>query len=101
MKIDATGKPLASASVSSRSRVVSKKSGSDISSTSVVSVDIGSLASQMIAIEQDIRTQPTFDAEKVAAIKAAIANGEFQINPEAIADSLIESSRELLLLGKR
>lgn len=55
----------------------------------------------MIAIEQDIRTQPTFDAEKVAAIKAAIANGEFQINPEAIADSLIESSRELLLLGKR
>ena len=67
----------------------------------MVSVDIGSLVSQMIAIEQDIRTQSTFDAEKVAAIKAAIANGEFQINPEAIADSLIESSRELLLLGKR
>ena len=37
-----------------------------------------------------------FDAEKVASIKDAIAAGKFQINPEAIADSLIAVSRELL-----
>jgi len=38
----------------------------------------------------------SFDADKVAAIKAAIAAGEFKIKPEAIADSLIASTRELL-----
>ena len=34
-----------------------------------------------------------FDADKVNAIKAAIASGQFQINPERIADGLIDSVR--------
>ena len=50
----------------------------------------------MAAAEQEIRERPAFDAEKVAAIKDAIAAGKFQINPEAIADSLIAVTRELL-----
>ncbi|MCW7540517.1 flagellar biosynthesis anti-sigma factor FlgM [Aquabacterium sp. A7-Y] len=37
-----------------------------------------------------------FDAEKVAAMKAAIANGTFRVNPEAIADKLIANAREVL-----
>ena len=37
-----------------------------------------------------------FDAEKVARISQAIADGTFKINPEVIADKLIGNARELL-----
>jgi negative regulator of flagellin synthesis FlgM len=37
-----------------------------------------------------------FDAEKVARIAGAIADGSFKINPEAIADKLIANAQELL-----
>jgi len=37
-----------------------------------------------------------FDAEKVARISQAIAEGSFKINPEVIADKLIGNAQELL-----
>ena len=37
-----------------------------------------------------------FDAEKVARISQAIAEGTFRINPEVIADKLIGNAREWL-----
>ena len=37
-----------------------------------------------------------FDADKVARISSAIADGSFKINPEAIADKLIANAQELL-----
>lgn len=42
---------------------------------------------------------PEFDAEKVDAIRKAIAQGTFRVNPEAIADKLIANARELLDRG--
>ncbi|MCK9284386.1 MAG: flagellar biosynthesis anti-sigma factor FlgM [Rhodocyclaceae bacterium] len=36
------------------------------------------------------------DANRVAEIKQAIAEGRFQINPERIADGLLESVRQML-----
>lgn len=41
-------------------------------------------------------TSGAFDAEKVARVKAAIADGSYKINAEAIADKLIANARELL-----
>jgi negative regulator of flagellin synthesis FlgM len=37
-----------------------------------------------------------FDADKVARISQAIAEGSFKMNPEAIADRLIANAQELL-----
>jgi negative regulator of flagellin synthesis FlgM len=37
-----------------------------------------------------------FDAEKVARIAQAIRNGDFHVNAEAIADKLIDNTRELI-----
>jgi negative regulator of flagellin synthesis FlgM len=41
-------------------------------------------------------TGEVFDTKKVASIKQAIANGSFQVNPENIADKLLESVKEML-----
>jgi negative regulator of flagellin synthesis FlgM len=40
-----------------------------------------------------------FDAQRVEAIKAAISTGQFKVNPEAVADKVIDSASQLL--GKR
>ncbi len=37
-----------------------------------------------------------FNADKVAQVSAAIADGSFKPNPEAIADKLIANAQELL-----
>ena len=37
-----------------------------------------------------------FDADKVARIAGAIADGSFKVNPDAIADKLIANAQELL-----
>ena len=38
-----------------------------------------------------------FDAKRVDAIKAAISSGQFKVNPEAIADKVIDSASQLLV----
>jgi negative regulator of flagellin synthesis FlgM len=37
-----------------------------------------------------------FNSQKVADIKAAIKNGTFKINPEAIADKMLANAQEML-----
>ncbi len=43
-----------------------------------------------------VADDPSFDADKVERIAAAIREGKFQINAEAIADKLIVNAEELL-----
>jgi negative regulator of flagellin synthesis FlgM len=37
-----------------------------------------------------------FDADKVSAVRDAIANGTYKVNPEAIADKLLSNAQEML-----
>lgn len=39
---------------------------------------------------------PVFDTTKVQEIKAAIADGTFKVNPERIADGLIDTVKDLI-----
>lgn len=54
------------------------------------SVQIGSASVAAAGAEAPL------DTARVEAIRQAISEGRFQINPEAIADRLIQSARELV-----
>ncbi|HZS80522.1 MAG TPA: flagellar biosynthesis anti-sigma factor FlgM [Herbaspirillum sp.] len=43
-----------------------------------------------------LHTDASFDAKKIAEIKAAIANGTFQIDPEKIASGLLATVKNLI-----
>ena len=57
-------------------------------------VEISSTASTLLSGVGGANAE--FDAEKVARIAQAIADGKFTVNPEAIADKLIANAQELL-----
>lgn len=47
-------------------------------------------------VESVLASTPVVDVERVAEIKRAIAEGRFQVNPERIADGLLQSVRDML-----
>lgn len=59
-------------------------------------VRLSDLSSRLAELEAKLTASGEFDPQRVERIKAAIANGEYRINPDAIADKLIESVRHLL-----
>ncbi len=46
--------------------------------------------------KEPVSQAPEVDSKKVAAMKAAIADGSFHVNPEAIADKLLSNASEML-----
>lgn len=97
MKIQPNNPSVAnSAAVSNKTRLAPSSTASAPSQVRPVNVAINPLANQVAALEQSVQQQPVVDSGKVAAIKQAIAEGKFSINPNAIADGLISSARELL-----
>lgn len=60
--------------------------------------DAVSLSSQSKAIGEmhnEMASSPSFDSAKVAAIKEAIANGSYKVDPEKLADNMIKFENEL------
>jgi negative regulator of flagellin synthesis FlgM len=58
-------------------------------------VRITDSARQLAALEQAIRELPDVDEARVAKVRAAIADGTYQVSPERIADKLIRLENEL------
>lgn len=59
-------------------------------------VELSPLSARLQEVEANIASSPVVDAARVAEIKQAISQGRFQINPERIADGLLESVRQML-----
>lgn len=60
-------------------------------------VRIDPLSSQIAAAEQVLNDVPVVDAQKVAEVRDAIAQGRFEVNDEKVADHLIGSVKDLIL----
>jgi negative regulator of flagellin synthesis FlgM len=89
MKIESTYKPPAAA-------VTPKAAAAPAapSSGSSEAVSLSPLAGSLLGGEK-----PPVNMARIQEIKQAISEGRFKINPEAIADRLIESARDLVNSG--
>jgi len=92
MKIDNTYKST-TAQIAPRPQ---PKTPAESPSTAAEAVSLSPLAGSLQANEK-----PPMNMARIQEIKEAIAQGKFKINPEAIADRLIESARDLVNSQRR
>ena len=59
------------------------------------SVQLSALSSQLQTIESHMADTPVVDAARVSEIRQAIAEGRFKVNPDVVADHLLQTAREL------
>lgn len=93
MKIDNTIKPTSSVPSENKTRQVRTDAATG---SQTEKVQLSSLSSRLQQIEQVIGQTPVVDGNKVAEIKNAISEGRFSVNPEKVADGLIDSVRQML-----
>lgn len=65
------------------------------------SVDITSTSARLQALEAALADVDTQDIGKIEQIRQAIAEGRFQVDEDAVAEGLIQSTLEQLRLGGR
>lgn len=54
------------------------------------------LSAQLRSIEKNFASGEVFDAARVEEIKQAISEGHFVVNPDKVADRLLETVRDLI-----
>jgi len=87
-----TGNAAAAGAVGTGGAVQPKPEASATAVPESTTVALSSTASSLLTQG----SSADFDADKVARISQAIADGSFKINPEVIADKLIANAQELL-----
>lgn len=60
------------------------------------SVQLSALSARMREIESRLGDTQVVNTARVAEIKQAIAEGRFKVNPDVVADKLIDTVRELI-----
>ena len=78
----------------------SSAQASQLGAKSAENVTLSPLSVQLKSLEKKVEASSVFDAEKVEAIKSAIANGQFKVDSEKVADGLINSVKDLLSTQK-
>ena len=98
MKIDGNLRSVQSGSVSEGQARTGKTdtSAAQPGSSGGQRVDLSPLGSQMAGIEASLADVPVVDTSRVEEIKQAISDGRFKVNPDVIADRLLETVRELI-----
>lgn len=95
MKIDSSLKPVGTGSVSS-SRPKEKASEARAEG-GAAEVKLSAASAQLSGASSGA----PIDGARIAEIKLAISEGRFKVNSEAIADSLLNSARDLLQSQRR
>jgi negative regulator of flagellin synthesis FlgM len=96
MKIDSSIKSVGTGAVSGGGSRSGKGAANAPGSGGGDRVQLSPLSSQLQAIESSMADTPVVDSARVAEIRQAIAEGRFKVNPDAVADHLLQTARELL-----
>lgn len=97
MKIENSMQPITGVSVNDGQRRIDKAKGADASSSPAENnVHISPQSSQLQRTESSASSSSVVDAGRVQEIKQAINDGSFRVNPEVVADRLLETVRELI-----
>ncbi|MBI3053265.1 MAG: flagellar biosynthesis anti-sigma factor FlgM [Betaproteobacteria bacterium] len=98
MKIDNSIKTVGGISVSDDRKRADKSAGVNPNhpASPADNVHLSPLSSQLQAIESDLAHGGVVDRARVEEIKQAISDGRFKVNPEVIADRLLETVRDLI-----
>jgi negative regulator of flagellin synthesis FlgM len=64
-------------------------------SSSADQVNVTSSSLLMSRLEEALQSSPAVDAERVRAVRDAIASGSYEIDPGAVADKILHLEREL------
>ena len=97
MKIDNSVKATGSLpSNDGRTRSAKESPKAESSNAGSERVELSSLSSRMLQMEEAISNTPVVDSAKVDEIKQAMSEGRFKVNTEKVADGLIESVRQML-----
>jgi negative regulator of flagellin synthesis FlgM len=98
VKIDGNLRSIQSGSVSEGQARTGKPGASQAQpgSTGGPRVELSPLGSQLAGIEASLAGVPVVDMQRVEEIKQAISDGRFTVNPDVIADRLLETVRELI-----
>ncbi|MDR9828491.1 flagellar biosynthesis anti-sigma factor FlgM [Vibrio sp. FNV 38] len=67
---------------------------SSVSPTTQDSVSLSQQSKDIGEMHSNMASSPSFDSAKVAAIKEAIANGSYSVDPEKLADNMIKFEDE-------
>ena len=97
MKIDNSIKTVSGISVSDGRTRADKNTGVIPNPAAPAdNVHLSPLSSQLQTIESSLANGGVVDMARVEEIKQAISDGRFKVNPEVIADRLLETVRELI-----
>lgn len=96
---DITIKPTSgSPKIERSSRSASKTGGKGTSSSAVASdsVELTPLSTELMSMVSNLNDAQVVDTSRIEAIKQAIRDGRFKVNPEAVADRLIATVQDLV-----
>jgi negative regulator of flagellin synthesis FlgM len=97
LKIDNSIKTVAGTAASDGQKRADRNAGAMNPAPAAEYVRLSPLSSpQLQAIESDLANSGVVDTARVEEIKAAISEGRFKVNPDVVADRLLETVRELI-----
>lgn len=97
MKVENSMQPITGVSVNDGQRRVDKTKSAEASPGQTENnVHISAQSSRLQSADSSASSNAVVDTARVHEIKQAINDGTFKVNPEAVADRLLETVKELI-----
>ena len=88
--IDATTKP-------DNSKTGNSTQGSGTATLSPDSINLTESATRIKVLEEQVARLPIVDTKKIEQVQNSINNGTYEVNPERIAEKMIQFEKEIML----